>query len=272
MSIAEKLVTIAENQQAVYDAGYLRGKESGGGGDYDAGYTEGYQDGEETGIEMGKQAEYDRFWDTYQNYGNRGSYEFAFSNDGWTDEMFMPKYDIIPLNSADGMFAYQGYRSTTQCLTNIKGLLEKAGVTLDTSQSTAMSKFCYLAKSITHLPKISHESCTKMESTFWQSALYTIDELALKADGTNTFGTDNWNKPFNGCWNLQHMIVSGTIGTSGFNVGDCSKLDHDSLMSIINALQTKTSGTWTVTLGTTNLAKLTDAEKAIATQKGWTLA
>ncbi len=29
---------------------------------------------------------------------------------------------------------------------------------------------------------------------------------------------------------------------------------------------------WTVTLGTTNLAKLTDAEKAIATQKGWTLA
>jgi hypothetical protein len=29
--------------------------------------------------------------------------------------------------------------------------------------------------------------------------------------------------------------------------------------------------THSVTLGTTNLAKLTDAEKAIATQKGWTL-
>jgi hypothetical protein len=43
-------------------------------------------------------------------------------------------------------------------------------------------------------------------------------------------------------------------------------------MSIINALQKKTSGTWTVTLGTTNLNKLDTNEKAIATDKGWTLA
>ena len=46
-------------------------------------------------------------------------------------------------------------------------------------------------------------------------------------------------------------------------------------MSIINCLKdysTDTSGTsHTVTLGTTNLAKLTDEQKAIATEKGWSL-
>ena len=51
----------------------------------------------------------------------------------------------------------------------------------------------------------------------------------------------------------------------------CNKLTHDSIMVIINGLQTVTT-TQTLTLGSTNLAKLTDEEKKIATDKGWTLA
>lgn len=63
MSIAEKLQTIAENEQRVYDAG--------------------------------KQAEYDEFWDAYQDYGNRGEYAYAFGGIGWTKtDMFPPKYPI----------------------------------------------------------------------------------------------------------------------------------------------------------------------------------
>lgn len=52
---------------------------------------------------------------------------------------------------------------------------------------------------------------------------------------------------------------------------DPPKLTHDSLMVVINGLQTVTE-TQTLTLGTANLAKLTDDEKQIATNKGWTLA
>lgn len=48
-------------------------------------------------------------------------------------------------------------------------------------------------------------------------------------------------------------------------------LTHDSLMVVINGLQTVTSSQ-ALTLGSTNLAKLTDAEKKVATDKGWTLA
>lgn len=48
-------------------------------------------------------------------------------------------------------------------------------------------------------------------------------------------------------------------------------LTHDSLMVVINGLQTVTTAQ-KLTLGTTNLARLTDEEKKIATDKGWTLA
>ena len=50
----------------------------------------------------------------------------------------------------------------------------------------------------------------------------------------------------------------------------CKKLTHDSITVIINGLQTVTGQT--LTLGTVNLAKLTDEEKKVATDKGWTLA
>ena len=56
-----------------------------------------------------------------------------------------------------------------------------------------------------------------------------------------------------------------------FNLLSSTELTHDSLMVIINGLQTVTE-TQTLTLGSTNLAKLTDAEKKVATDKGWTLA
>ena len=53
-----------------------------------------------------------------------------------------------------------------------------------------------------------------------------------------------------------------------------SSLTVDSLLSLFNALKDYSSegGTYTCTIGSTNLAKLTDEQKAIATNKGWTLA
>ena len=54
MSIAEKLNAVAENEKKVYDAG--------------------------------KQAEYNDFWDVYQQNGKRTNYNQAFGNLGWTNE------------------------------------------------------------------------------------------------------------------------------------------------------------------------------------------
>lgn len=106
----------------------------------------------------------------------------------------------------------------------------------------------------------------RMEYTFSNCyVLHTVSKIGV-AESTTFIST------FTNCIELRNLTIDGVIGQNGFDVHWSTKLTHDSLMSIINALQTKTSGTWTVKLGTTNLAKLTDAEKAIATQKGWTLA
>ena len=72
------------------------------------------------------------------------------------------------------------------------------------------------------------------------------------------------------CPALTDFKAPKNINTT-IDFSSCSNLTHDSLMSIINNLTTKTSTT-KLTLGATNLAKLTDEEKAIATGKNWTLA
>ena len=87
----------------------------------------------------------------------------------------------------------------------------------------------------------------------------------------NGFGQNatNLDYCFYGC-----SMLTDINGNPNFKVSlDLSScpLTHDSIMVVINGLQTVTEAQ-TLTLGETNLAKLTDAEKQIATDKGWTLA
>ena len=58
---------------------------------------------------------------------------------------------------------------------------------------------------------------------------------------------------------------------ASLDLSPCGSLTHDSLIVVINGLQTVTE-TQTLTLGLTNLEKLTEEEKQVAIDKGWTLA
>ena len=40
------------------------------------------------------------FWDVYQQNGVRTSYDGAFGGEGWTTEIFKPKYNINPTSAA----------------------------------------------------------------------------------------------------------------------------------------------------------------------------
>ena len=57
------------------------------------GWNIGMEQGLEEGIQQGKQEEYNRFWDAYQDYGNRPQYTQAFRS--WYDGCYRPKYPII---------------------------------------------------------------------------------------------------------------------------------------------------------------------------------
>ena len=56
------------------------------------------------------------------------------------------------------------------------------------------------------------------------------------------------------------------------DISSSTKFTREELVEIIGNLKAQTSGSKTLSMGSTNLAKLTDEDKAVATGKGWTLA
>lgn len=74
---------------------------------------------------------------------------------------------------------------------------------------------------------------------------------------------------FVGCSSLEqiHMININT----DLDISASTKFTREALVEVIGNLKAQTSGTKTLTMGETNLAKLTDADKKVATDKGWVL-
>ena len=73
---------------------------------------------------------------------------------------------------------------------------------------------------------------------------------------------------FDYCSNIETIHMHGM--KASFNISASTKFTREALVEILNNLATVTTSP-TLTMGSRNLAKLTDADKAIATGKGWTL-
>ena len=87
---------------------------------------------------------------------------------------------------------------------------------------------------------------------------------------TNTEGA--YDCMFYNCSNLTNLTINGEL-KAGLYLAKSNSLTVDSLMSVINALVDLTGeNSKTLTLGATNLAKLSDEQKEIATNKNWILA
>jgi hypothetical protein len=243
MSLQEKLSKIAENTPKVY----------------------------ESGIEAGKKAERDAFWEVFQKGGKRTDYHQAFGFGTFNLTNFYPKYDIAPTGDASVIFyAWE----TENSRGSLKQRLEECGVRLDTSKCTSLyNAFSYTF--LTELPTIDLSGITASNGTHGIFAdswgrTHTIEKIIV-AETTRFLSST-----FQNAQGLINVIFEGVIGQNGLNLQWSPKLSHDSLMSVINCLQDKsedTSGTqWVVTLGADNLAKLTNEEQQIAYDKGWDLA
>lgn len=71
------------------------------------------------------------------------------------------------------------------------------------------------------------------------------------------------------CTSLKEFLPYGM--KVSFDLSSSTKFERENLVTVLNNLATVTT-TQTLTLGEVNLAKLTDEDKKIATDKGWTLA
>lgn len=90
-------------------------------------------------------------------------------------------------------------------------------------------------------------------------------------DFTNCKSNSDVNNMFNKCTALEEVRFKENTLSVNYNISACTSLSHDSLLSLINACA-EVSSTQSLTLGSANLAKLSEEEKTIATNKGWTLA
>ena len=211
------------------------------------------------GFAAGKQAEYDVFWDAYQQNGNRTDYSNAFSGEGWRPTNFKPKYNLTVKNAYMMFYAY-GHS------VDLVEHLNSRGLTMTTTDCTNF-QYAFNFSNITHIGELDLTKVTRMQNAFDSaSKLHTIDKIISSENTSYSTGT------FTKCSALENVVFEGVIGVN-FDIHWSTKLTHDSLMSILNALKdySNSGSTYSVTLGSENLAKLTDAEKMQAVNKGWTL-
>ena len=138
---------------------------------------------------------------------------------------------------------------------------------LDTSAVTNMSYMFYSCSSLTAIPQLDTSLVTNMGYMFYSCySLTAIPQL-------NTSAVTNMSYMFSGCYYLTAITLDNTVtGWAGYaiSLSNCS-LSHAAIVAFFNSLPTITSAKAITLTGNPGVSELTNAEKAIATGKGWTL-
>lgn len=218
----------------------------------------------------------------------------AFSNQQYKSDKNLIYFPPITKNvgGANSLF----YNNTS--------LQEIADFTINnTSVLTNINYMCYSCANLRYVKNLTFISSkdTQAESVFNQcQRLEKIGEITLTTKGILNFfnncnslttiskiNDENLNDLRNAFSNCTSLTNFGGIENLGkaydissaenyfyytLDLSACTLLTHDSLMNVINKLydiKTKGCQNQSLVLGSTNLAKLTAEEIAIATDKGW---
>ena len=215
------------------------------------------------------------------------------------DFKYCPFFDTSNVNTMAGVF--------TNCssLTSIP-LLDTSKVTtmsnlfngcssltsiplLDTSKVTGMISMFHSCSSLTSIPLLNTSKVKNMNSMFYNcislnsiSAIDTSNVTNMISMFFNcssltyiplldTSKVTSMNNMLRGCSSVKYLggFKNLSISIGAYFLDQCPNLTVESLMNVINNLATVSGNT--LKFGTTNLSKLTAEQKAIATNKGWTL-
>ena len=144
----------------------------------------------------------------------------------------------------------------------------------NTANATNMNNMFRNCYALTSIPQLNTSNVTDVGyMVYYCKELTSIPQLDFS--NVKTVGS-----MISGCTKLTDLggfVNYGKINAvdNTFDISASSNLTHDAIMNVINNLyDRKTAGftaVKTIKFGSTNLAKITDEEKAIATNKGWTL-
>lgn len=197
-------------------------------------------------FEAGREAEYDAFWDAFQQFGKRTDYSNSFGAI-WDDNTFKPKYDMKPTSG------YMMFRSTN--ITDLRNLPVK----LDFSRANN-AQYMFQWANIKYIGVIDVRNVTtELSGMFaYMQSLISIDKIIFKEDGTQKIDASM----FASASSLTELTIEGCIGKS-LNLQWSKLLTRDSIMSVINALSSTTSGL-TLTLSQTAVSNAFETSAGVA--------
>ena len=166
--------------------------------------------------------------------------------------VFMPKVDTSNADNMTAMFS--------GCINLLQVPL------LNTANVVHFDEMFYNCTSLTTIPQFDTSNLYSAQLMFAGcSKLVSVPLL----DFTNA---KELRSMLLGCSELTDLKGFTNLAVN-LDLSSSRKLSVDSLMNVINeAKDLSETGTATLTLGTTNIAKLTEEQIAIATSKGWTIA
>jgi hypothetical protein len=198
--------------------------------------------------------------------------------------MFIECYNLtsIPLlntskgTNFSGMFVYCTHLKTIPLLDTSNGkdfneMFAYSGIStiplLDTSNGEDFSNMFIYCEDLETIPLLNTSKGTNFRGMFRECYnLKTIPLLDLSNASANAC-----QYMFIECYALTNLGGFKGLKTD-LDLSCCDKLTHESLMNVINNLAEPEVPLAALFLGSVNLAKLTDDEKTIAINKGWTLA
>lgn len=132
---------------------------------------------------------------------------------------------------------------------------------------------------LTSLKYPANVRCYNNSSTIYPSKCPKLTRITFPtAPGKSyeSYTASGTHAVFPQCNSLQHLEGNLMLQSNGtIDISHLTHLEHSSLLVIINGLYdyvgAGSSGTRYIKLGDVNLAQLSDEEKAIATNKGWTI-
>ena len=161
----------------------------------------------------------------------------------------VPLFDTSKVTNMNSMFVYCQKLKTVPLF--------------DTSKVTNIDSMFTGCSSLETVPLFDTSKVTSAQAVFAECGMLTTIP-ALNVSNVNVF-----QNIFSKCTSLKSILMYGMKVT--FDISASTQFEREDLITILDNLATVTN-TQTLTMGSTNLAKLTDADKAIATNKGWTLA
>lgn len=227
MSLSEKALLLKEDFDGVYNKGYdkgyswgeevgyhnglAKGEEVGYQNGYSMGYSEGndegYARGRTTGIEIGKQEEYDAFWDIYQKNGvdSASIYGSAYFGECWSDTLFKPKYDIILNHNESALRLF--YRSS---ITNIHKTLMDRGLKIVVGEKAKTMQSMFELCDTEEIPPLETGNITN----FYGFANSDGRNKLKKVHKLNLSSATNVNYVFNNQKALTDITFEGVIPIS----------------------------------------------------------